>query len=105
MKIAIAVNNKDQNSQISERAGRASHYLIFDEKGKALGDISNPFLEERGGAGTATAEMLADKGISVVIAGDFGRKMTDALENRGVRYYKEEGSVEEVLKKVTIFKK
>lgn len=101
MKIAIAVNNKDQNSQISEKAGRALYYLVFNEKGESMEEISNPFLEERGGAGVATAEMLANKGISVVIAGDFGRKMIDALEDRDIKYYEEEGSVEEVLKKVT----
>lgn len=100
MKIAIATNNKDQNPQISEKAGRAPYYLVFDEKGEALEDISNPFFEERGGAGVATAKMLSDKGISVVIAGDFGRKMTDVLEDKDIKYYKKEGSAKEVLKKI-----
>lgn len=100
MKIAIAVANKTQDPQISERAGRASYYLIFDEKGDILEEIPNPFYKERGGAGTNVADMLADKGITIVVAGDFGEKMIDVLDDRGVKHYQEEGSVKEALQKV-----
>jgi predicted Fe-Mo cluster-binding NifX family protein len=100
MKIAIAVNNKNQNPQISETAGRAPYYLIFNREKEVLEELSNPFSENKGGAGVAVANMLTEKGVSAVVAGDFGRKMIDVLEERGVKYYQEEGSVKEVLQKV-----
>ena len=32
MKIAVAAIEKEENSEISSRAGRAPYFLIFDEK-------------------------------------------------------------------------
>ncbi len=100
MRIAIAVTDKNQNSQISEKAGRTPYYLIFNEEGEVLKEISNPFLRDKGGAGVAVANMLADEEINVVVAGDFGRKMIDVLEHKGIKYYQEEGSAKAALQKV-----
>lgn len=98
MKIAIAT--EDKKDQVSEVAGRAPYYLIFNESGNLLEEIPNSFMQESGGAGVAVAEMLAGKEITVVVAGDFGRKMMDALEDRRISYYQEKGSIKEVLEKI-----
>ena len=42
MKIAIASVDKDENSEISSRGGRAPYYLIFNEKREFLETVSNP---------------------------------------------------------------
>ena len=61
--------------------------LIFDEKGDKPEVISNPFNIGGGGAGIAVAKMLEDRGVNVFIAGTIGKKMADALEERGIQYY------------------
>jgi len=99
MKIAVATTNKDEKSDISPMGGRAPFYLIFDEKGKLLEVLSNPFAVGGGGAGFAVAKMLADKGANVVIAGAFGPNMIGALEERGLKHYEMSGKAKEAVLK------
>ena len=80
MKIAVASLGKEISSEISDRAGRAPYYLIFDKPEKILEVIDNPFNVGGGGAGFAGAKMLADKKVNVVIAGQFGPNMILAME-------------------------
>jgi len=100
MKIAIAVINKNENSEISSRAARAPYFLIFNEKGELLEAISNPFAVGGGGAGFAVAKMLADKDVDTVIAGAFGPNMASALNERGIKYFEKQGTAKEAIQEV-----
>lgn len=100
MLIAIATIKNKMASQVSPQAGRAPFYLIFNDQGKLLETIKNPFAVGGGGAGFGVAKMLADKNVDLVIAGKFGPNMASALEERGVKFKEKQGTVEEVLKEV-----
>jgi len=97
MKIAIASVSKDENGEISPRPGRAQFYLLFDESSKLLEVISNPFSRGGGGAGFGVAKMLADKGVDIVVGGQFGENMEGALRERGLKYYEMTGGVRDGL--------
>lgn len=97
MKIAIASTEKNKNADVSDRAGRAPYYLIFDKSEDLIEEIDNPFSFGGGGAGLSVAKMLADKEVNIVIAGKFGPKMTGALEERGLKYYEFNGKVLDAL--------
>jgi len=96
MKIAIASEGKTKIDSVSDRAGRAPFYLIFEDS-ELLEVIDNPFSFGSGGAGFSVAKMLADKNANIVVAGKFGPKMTGALVERGLDYTTFEGSVESAL--------
>ena len=100
MKIAIASVSREENAEISPRPGRSKFYLLFDESGKLLEVISNPFSRGGGGAGFGVAKMLADRGVDIVVGGKFGENMEGALRGRGLRYYGMTGSVREGLVRV-----
>lgn len=100
MKIAIASVGRDEKDEISPRPGRARFYLVFDENGELLEVISNPFGRGGGGAGFGVAKMLADKGVDIVVGGQFGENMEGALRDRGLRYHKMVGSVREGLGRI-----
>jgi len=85
MKIAIASSGKDENSQVSPVSGRAEFYLIFEDK-KLVETISNPFQHGGGGAGIGVAQMLANKGVELVMSGKFGPNMTTFLDEKGIKY-------------------
>jgi len=97
MKIVIASDGKDENSEISSRGARAPFYLIF-EKGKLVETIKNPFAIGGGGAGWSVAHMLADKKVDLVIAGRVGSNMEMALKEKGLKSKEESGKVKDFMK-------
>ena len=88
MKIAIASEGKEINSEISQRGGRAPYYLVFEDK-KLIETIKNPFATGSGGAGFSVAYMLADKKVNLVIAGKVGGNMVSALNEKGIEFKEE----------------
>ncbi len=97
MKIAIASEGQDKNSEISSKGGRAPYYLIFEDK-KLLEAIKNPFATGSGGAGFSVAYMLADKKVDLVIAGKIGGNMETALKEKGIEFKDEsDKKIEEVI--------
>lgn len=100
MRIAIASLGKNEDSEISERAGRSPYYLIFNEKGELMESLKNPFAVGGGGAGFGVAKMLADKGVDIVIAGKFGEKMAKAMKDRGLKCKEMMGKPRQAVSKI-----
>ena len=97
MKIAIASEGKDKDSEVSQKGGRAPYYLIFEDK-KLVESIKNPFATGGGGAGFSVAYMLADKKVKLVIAGKIGGNMESALKEKKIEFKEDSNKkVKEVL--------
>ena len=88
---------KKQDSEVGDQAGRAPFYLVFDEKGTLLETVNNPFSRGGGGAGFGVAKMLADKEVNLAVAGQFGEKIIQAMNERGLRVFEYTGTVGEAL--------
>ncbi len=101
MKIAVASLNRDESGEISERAGRAPYFLVFDEEGNLAEVIENIHVDEMRGAGTEAAELLAGKGINIFVASDIGPRMAETLEAGGIEHRIMSGSAKEAIKKIT----
>ena len=100
MKVAIASDGDNENSQVSRVSGRAPFYLIF-ENGELKKLMKNPFRIGGGGAGFSVASMLADEKIDMVVSGKFGQNMGGALEEKGIKYKELSGlTVKEALEKL-----
>ena len=96
MKIAIASEGKDKNSEISLKGGRAPYYLILDDK-ELTEVIKNPFATGSGGAGFSVAYMLAEKKVNLVVAGKVGGNMISAIEEKGMKFQEESGKLNEFI--------
>jgi len=83
MKIAIAANGKDEESEVSPVSGRTPYILIFEGK-KLIEVFKNPFAVGGGGAGISVAHVLAEKGVNLYIAGKFGPNVVDALKENNI---------------------
>lgn len=104
-KIAIAAEGKMINSKVSSVAARSPYFLIFDGTGKLLEVVDNPYKSAKGGAGTSVVPFLGQRGVNVVVAGEFGDNMIKAMKAQGMKYLEFKGSVEEALAKVLEIKK
>lgn len=97
-KIAIASGGKTVKSSVSNMAAKCPYYLIFDNKGALIEVIDNPYKNTSGGAGPSAANFLARRGVTVVIAENFGAKMINTLKNKGIMYFQFKGSVFDAVK-------
>jgi len=100
VKIAVASNNKNTTSNVAAMAGRSPYYLMFDSTGKLAEVIENPYKNARGGAGPSTANFLAEKGVTIIIAETFGGKMINAMKSKGMTYFEFKGIATDAVKKV-----
>ncbi|MCK5228142.1 MAG: hypothetical protein KAK02_08035 [Desulfobulbaceae bacterium] len=99
-KIAVAADAQETTGQISMEAGHAAYYLIFDMDGNLLEAARNPHAEAARGAGRSTAHFLAEKKVTVVVAGRFGPKMAATLRDAHIKYIEKQGSVIDAAKGV-----
>jgi predicted Fe-Mo cluster-binding NifX family protein len=98
-KIAVASNGKTAQASVSSQAAKCPYYLIFDNKGKLTEVIDNPYRNARGGAGPSAANFLARRGVSMVIAGNFGSKMINTLKSKGITHLEFKGNAGDAVKK------
>ena len=100
VKIAVASNGKDPKSSISSKAGHCPYYLIFDSTGELIEIVENPYKDAQRRAGQQTANFLADKGVTIVIAGNFGDRMIGVMRSNGTDYFKLQGIIRDAVKEV-----
>ena len=98
-RIAVAADEKMPEAAVSSQAGRSSFFLLFDEKGRFLEAISNPYTEAKS-RGVAVADFLAAKGVTIVVAGDFGDRIVEGIKNKGIRAVAFKGKAADAVKKI-----
>jgi predicted Fe-Mo cluster-binding NifX family protein len=97
-KIAVSANGKTLAASVSPQAGLSPFFFLFDEKGKLIEAIENPY-KEGGSAGIPVADFLAGKGVTIVVAEGFGDRIVEVMKSKGIRAVAFKGSVEEAVKK------
>jgi len=98
--VAVASEGETMEAVVSHLAGRAPYFIIVDSEGKLSEVIENPYKDNQGGAGVSAANFLAEKNVTIVIAGNFGGKMTSALEAHEIDYFEFEGIVEDAIRMI-----
>jgi predicted Fe-Mo cluster-binding NifX family protein len=97
--IAVAAKDKIATAAVSKQAGLAPFFLFFDGKGKMTEAIENPFKDKEG-AGKSVAEFLKNKGVTIVVAEEFGGQIVEVMKGKGIKSAAFKGSAEEAVKKV-----
>ncbi|MFW9851611.1 MAG: NifB/NifX family molybdenum-iron cluster-binding protein [Candidatus Thorarchaeota archaeon] len=88
MKIAIPIIEKNETSQMSDRFGRSSYYLIYDSESSEIEIIDNPAVQARGGAGIQAVQFLISQDVKAVIAPEVGPNAFKVLRGSNTRIYK-----------------
>ena len=85
MKIAISSTGQDLTSQIDPRFGRSPYFIFIDPETMQFEAIENPNVNAMGGAGIQTAQLIANKGVEVVLTGSCGPNAFQTLQAAGVK--------------------
>lgn len=97
MKIAIAAENNDLSSEVSTQGARALFFLIFTEDGNLLEMLENPYASNESHVGPDVANMLSNNNITKVVAGRFGPKFREVLEENNVECIEKTGFISQVI--------
>ena len=72
MRIAVSANGTTMDAEVDPRFGRCQYLVIIDPDSMEFETVENSGALAGGGAGIATAQMIADKSIEVVLTGNCG---------------------------------
>ncbi|MBC7361685.1 MAG: NifB/NifX family molybdenum-iron cluster-binding protein [Candidatus Aminicenantes bacterium] len=97
-KICITAQGDDLRSEIDPHFGRALYFLIIDPDSSNFEAIQNPSVHQAHGAGIQSAQLLLDKGVSVLITGQVGPNAQRVLESARIKIITgESGPAEQAL--------
>lgn len=100
-RIAVAADGPTAQAAVSAVAARAPHVLIFDAGGRLLAAHPNPVAANRGGAGPAMARWLADRQVTLLVAGNVGDKMAAELQRLKIRSVTASGPADRAVREAT----
>jgi len=103
MKIAVSSTGERLNSKVSEVFGRCPYFIITEienQKIKKTEIIKNKNIDQMGGAGISTAQLMAEKNINAVIAKNVGPRASDVLRQFNIAVYYGTGTIKGVLQKL-----
>ncbi|MBN1462816.1 MAG: DUF5320 family protein [Paludibacteraceae bacterium] len=84
MKIAITSTGDSPSSKVDSRFGRCTYFAFYNTKDASLEFYANPNKDASGGAGPASAQFIASKGVEMVFSGDFGGKAKDIFDKLAI---------------------
>ena len=90
MKIALPIDEKDLNNEVSVSFGRAPYYAVYDTETKEVEYIENTAANAKGGAGIKAAQFVVDSGAKVLITPRCGENAADVVSSAEIRMYKSE---------------
>lgn len=104
MKVAITSTGNSLESTIDPRFGRCAYFVIYDLETGSTEFLPNPNKNASNGAGPASVEVIAEKGVSKIISGEFGIKIKSILDSLSIQmisindHAKKIGQIIEMLK-------
>jgi predicted Fe-Mo cluster-binding NifX family protein len=85
MRIAISASEPTLDAEVDPRFGRCAYFIIVDTDSMEFEAVKNSGAFARGGAGTATAQMVVDKNTEVVVTGNCGPNAFQVLSAAGTK--------------------
>jgi predicted Fe-Mo cluster-binding NifX family protein len=94
MKIAIASQGEENTSLIDSRFGRCSFFQFVDlNNPEEIEVVSNPGKASQRGAGVVAAQLVIDRKVAKVVAGNFGPNALRALQSANIEVVREESQI------------
>ena len=85
MKIAVSSVGQDLNASVDARLGRCQYFIIVDPQTLEFEALPNPSVSVMHGAGIQTAQIITNKGATVVLTGNCGPNAFQTLSAAGIQ--------------------
>ncbi len=85
MKTAITSTGSTLKDRLDNHFGRCPWFIIFDDETGGIEILPNPNLRKIENAGPASVELLVSKGVSKVVAGEFGFKVKELFDRHKIQ--------------------
>jgi len=85
VKIAISATSPGLDAEVDPRFGRCRYFIIVDPQSMEFEALDNTHAMAAGGAGISTAQMIASKGVEVVLTGNCGPNAYETLTAAGIQ--------------------
>ena len=98
--LAVSSSSKDLEGEVDSRFGRCKYFLLVSiENNKIVSHkaLENAQIDMRGGAGIATAQMLANHNVGSVISGNIGPRALEVLQQFKIPTYQATGSIHKAI--------
>lgn len=80
MKICITSQGNDLEAQVDPRFGRCQYFVFYDTDSLRSEFFANQNQDGMGGVGIQAGQLMADKGVKVVLAGNVGPNAYKTLQ-------------------------
>ena len=84
MKIALTSKGPTLDDEVEGNFGRGAYFLIVDPDKMKVEAIRNPYLALSDGIGRKSAQLVADKGVPVVLTGNCGPNAIQVFDRAGI---------------------
>ena len=85
MKIAVSTIGTDLDATVDPRFGRCQYFIIVDSDTLEFDAIKNPNIGLMSRAGIQSGQMMADRGVQVMLTGNVGPNAFQTLSAAGVQ--------------------
>ncbi len=75
MRVAITSTGNSLESKLDSRFGRCSFFVFYDTESESVEFLPNANKESVEGAGPASVQTVASRGVQKVVSGEFGAKV------------------------------
>ncbi len=89
--IAVASLGLDESAEISVHAAHAPNFLLFGPDGRVQEVVANPYLSDHEDTAPKVVELLAARGVRLLISGNIGERMAALLDERGIGHITDMG--------------
>jgi len=84
MKICVTSQADNLDAELDPRFGRCKYFLFVDQDTLEFEAIENPHIDATGGAGIQSGQLVANKGVKVVLTGNVGPNAFQTLKTAGI---------------------
>ena len=84
MKLCVTSQGQTLDANVDPRFGRCRYFILVDADTMAYEAVENNNAEAAGGAGTQSGQLMASRGVKVVLTGNVGPNAFQALKAAGI---------------------